>query len=202
MGASAILAAVRAVVPSVYGSARFRLLTGGSWGPGGGTTCAFLCAWCLYFAGCRDPRIVNYEAPATGLRFHVSEGISRLIDGARTLGALDTTAARFRPLPGDFLFLTEGPPHTEHVEVFLGFTKSGAWRVAAAGQTDPKTGRQCAIVKTRTRRGSQLTTAAGGRTLAAVIRTRRLPYAAAPLGGGSALVPLLFLAALGVAALE
>jgi hypothetical protein len=188
------------VVPSDYGDERFARLTGGSWHPGGGTTCAFLGAFVLFGLGCRDPQIVNYEAPTEGVRFHVSEGVSRLVSGAKALGAWRPGVEGVRA--GDALFLSNGPPLSEHIAIYVeGSTSGGAWRTADAGQRNGA-GQQCARFVNRTFNAGAgtLSSLAGPKVVQGYVCLDAIPTTAAPLVGGGGLGWLALLAALGAGA--
>ena len=107
-------------------------MTNGAFTPGYGTTCGFLCSYLLYRLGCRDGRIVNRRDDEAGLVYHPGENISRLVNGARALGAWRSGPLGIRP--GDIYLLSRGEPSSEHVGVFLG-SASGTWWTADAGQT-------------------------------------------------------------------
>lgn len=102
---------------------------------GGGTTCGFLVHWLLFKLGYRNAHVVNRHEPEAGLKYVDGANISRVWCGGHP------PFQRFKmgtlPEKGDILFLSNGPPNTEHVEVFLGTDQREDglyWRAAAGGQ--------------------------------------------------------------------
>lgn len=55
---AAVLRVVDYFVPSDHGDERFAEMLDGHWAPGAGTTCTYLPAAALYYAGAREPRLV------------------------------------------------------------------------------------------------------------------------------------------------
>jgi hypothetical protein len=148
-------------VPSDWGDERFAEMVAGHWAPGAGTTCTYLPAAALYLAGCRDDRLVNHDDDEGRTAFTVAAGVSKLVQGARALGAWVDDAPGREPKEGDVAFISNGPPLTEHVELVL---DPAVWRAASAGQTNGR-GEQAARIVTREiddRRGE-----GGGRLLSA-----------------------------------
>lgn len=138
---SAALALIAQYVPSDYGDPKFAEIINGSWAPGYGTTCGYLTSWLLWRLGCADAQIVNRNEPAQGLAYHTAQNISRLVAGAKALGAYRTSGT---PRPGDLYFVYVDPPVVtasgakdwrNHVGVVLRVSDDGAtWHTADAGQ--------------------------------------------------------------------
>jgi len=142
------LAIVSSVVPSDYGDTKFSTLIGNMYTERqrAGSTCGFLTSYLLFQLGCRSPLIVNRNDPASGLTYKIGANVSRLVGGAKSLGA-------WRPGPmgirhGDIYFISNGPPETEHVGVYLGAPDGAHWDTADAGQTNSG-GHQAARYVTR-----------------------------------------------------
>ncbi len=167
------LAIVASVVPSDWGDARFARILGGRYTPGYGTTCGYLTSYVLYELGCREALIVNRDDPASGLTYHVGENVSRLVSGAKALGAWREGPGGMRP--GDMYFITNGPPESEHVGILVR-ADGRAWTTADAGQRNPK-GEQAARYVSRAFDGKSLTSAGGGlpRALAGYVDIDALP---------------------------
>ncbi len=222
------LALLALVVPSDWGSAAFASIVDGHYSPGFGTTCAYLIAWLLWALGCRDAAIVNRDDAASGLRYRVGEGVSRVVNGAKALGAWRDGCAGIKP--GDPFFLSLGPAITEHLAVFVARGSRGgvsAWRSADAGQrrtaladvtVDPEAdgfldafdgealagetaSDQCARYVVRDFDGSRLRTVNGWKPIVGYVDLDALPFAAPAMGDpdGPPWAFLLFLA-LGLAA--
>jgi len=172
---------VDAVVPSDIGDAKFTEIIGDppmyTEGPNAGTTCGFLASYLLFELGVRDPRIVNRNDPESGLQYHISENISRLISGAKALGAWRDGPHGIKP--GDIFFISNGPSPTEHVGVFRGQPDAGHWDTADAGQTN-SAGRQAARFQTRTFDGTNLGTLNGQKKIQGYVDIDALPIAVRP----------------------
>lgn len=125
-------------VPSTTGDASFSEIAK-DYG-GAGTTCGYLCHWLMWRLGLRDPHIVNREEPDDGLHYVPGANISRIFNNKYFVHFKAGTV----PGNGDIVFLSNGPPDTEHV--FVSSNVDGnVWSGANAGQTDPKDGKQCSI---------------------------------------------------------
>lgn len=134
---------VDAYVPSDYGDANFSAIINGRWSPGGGTTCSYLPALCLYLAGCRAPELVNFDDVNGGTTWDVGAGISKLVQGARRLGCWVDDGPGREPSRMDVAFISNGPPLTEHVAVVV---DPSIWRDASAGQTNAQGNQAARIV--------------------------------------------------------
>jgi hypothetical protein len=169
---------VRSVVPSDWGEARFERMTGGRYTPGYGSTCGFLTSYLLWALGCRAPEIVNRDDPRWGLHYEAGANISRLVGGAKALGAWRDGPGGIRL--GDIYFITNeaGDPSSEHVGVFL-YAARGHWITADAGQRN-EVGEQSARYPTRPFDGRYLSGPGGGnpRVVRGYVDIEALPYAA------------------------
>lgn len=104
-----------------------------------GTTCGFLCHWLMWRLGVRDPSVVNRSEPSDGLKYIPGMNIAMIFRGGkapwRKMKAGDT------PEPGDVCLVSNGPPATEHVFVFVSqeVDANGAvfWNTADGGQLAP-----------------------------------------------------------------
>lgn len=134
-------------VPGDYGDARFEEMLNGRWTPGpkSGTTCGYLPGAGLFLAGARDDRLVNYDDPDGATAYKDAANISKIVQGARAVGAWVDDAPGREPKRGDIAFLSNGPSITEHVEIVRDPAEWSAW---AAGQTNDR-GEQAARVVTR-----------------------------------------------------
>lgn len=103
----------------------------GHWAPGAGTTCTYLPAAGLYYVGARERRLVNHDDELGSTAFEIGLGVSKLVQGARAVGAWVDHAPGREPKAGDIAFLSNGPPLTEHVEVVL---DPAVWKAATAGR--------------------------------------------------------------------
>lgn len=188
---SRALAIVAGVVPSNYRDARFQRIIGDLYveSPTSGTTCGYLASYLLYQLGCRAPQIVNRTDARWGLMYGIGENISRLVSGAKALGAWRVGARGIRA--GDIYFISNGPPASEHVGVFMGAPDPGHWRTADAGQRDAA-GHQAARYRVRAFDGVNLETPNGPKVVQGYVDIEALPYAA----GGAETGDLFFIAAL------
>jgi hypothetical protein len=187
----AVLRVADYFVPSDWGDDRFAELVAGHWTPGAGTTCTYLPAAALYLVGCRDERLVNHDDDQGRTAFTVAAGVSKLVQGARAIGAWVDDAPGREPQPGDVVFISNGPPLTEHVELVL---DPAEWRAASAGQSNAR-GEQAARVVTRQlddRRGeggprllsapSPLPVVGSWRKLQGWVDLDKVPWVEAPMG--------------------
>jgi len=170
------LAIVNEVVPSNYGDPKFTRIIDGMYteGPGAGTTCGFLASYLLFSLGCRAPEIINRNDPESGLKYQIGANISRLIGGAKALGAWRVGPAGIKP--GDILFLSNGPPATEHVGIFMRAPDALHWETADAGQTNAQ-GHQAARKVLRTFDGARLGTPNGTKTIQGYVDIEAVPRA-------------------------
>lgn len=141
---------------------------------GYGTTCGIFGAACFARAGA--PAVLINREPPEGSGFVPGQPISRLYQGAQTLGWLRVAGKDAIDLrPGD-LYCVHRPGATyqgkpvspEHVGVVLA-VKGEAIATADGGQTDTQ-GRQCATRNSRKLSGDQLSTVSGPARLAWWIR--------------------------------
>ncbi len=119
-----------------WGEALFAELINGRWQPGAGTTCAYLTAIVLYLLGARDFDLVNFDDPEGATKFefgNTRNGISKLVNGAKKLGAWVDDGPGREPARNDLVYMSAGTSASEHVEVFRGIDGS-TWEAAAAGQ--------------------------------------------------------------------
>lgn len=123
------------------------------------STCTHLCAWMLEILGYADPRVVNRNNVARRTTYAVGKGISRLYYGGIAAGVFKSWAAKKDLHRGDIIYVSDGSPSSEHVEIFLEEQeKDGVviWKAAAAGQLQPKTFRQQACYVYREFRNNKL----------------------------------------------
>lgn len=146
---------------------------------GGGTTCGFLVHWGMWRAGERRPNLVNRNEPADGLRYVDGANMSKFFRGGAAPFVRMSTGDV--PPPGSFLFLTNGPPNTEHLCVFeyQEVKDDGTvwWHTFDAGQTNGA-GKQCARKTSRQLASKQLVGAYRNRTVAGWIPPSGLLFAA------------------------
>lgn len=130
-------------VPSTTGDPRFAEIIK-NYG-GNGTTCGFLCHWLIWRLGCRDSTLVNRSEPADGLHYVDGANISRIFNTHYFVHY----KVGMVPSKCDILFLSNGPPSSEHVlvssEVDDVYSDPPIWTGANAGQRDKLTGKQCAF---------------------------------------------------------
>lgn len=169
------------VIPCAQGDARFALLTNGDWAQGFGTTCGYLPMFLLWALGCRDPRILNRADDAWGLKYTAGANISRLVSGAKALGAWRTGGT---PRLGDPCYFNTGGTSGagEHVNCFKETYSLGTttyWRTYDAGQT--LNGLQAGRVVDRARFGDGRFNFVGGpRQLVGFVDLDALSFAAPP----------------------
>ena len=139
---------------------------------GKGTTCGFLPAAVMYALGVRD-RIVNRSEPEAGLVYRPGSNISAIYNQGRHPSVL------YRPNmdvpPGSVLFISNGPPTTEHV-CYLWKIENGFWHTYDAGQQNSR-GQECMRANKRT----MIAGALGGRKLVSFIPPDNLKLSAEPL---------------------
>lgn len=146
---------------------------------GKGTTCGFLVHWALWRIRFLDPHITNRTEPDDGLKYHDGANISRVWNGGKP------PFKRFNrgdtPETGDIVFISNGPPLTEHVCIFLSSKTEGGvtrWTTADGGQYDPKTGKYTAMkFVTRVFDGRQLISPTSTRCIVGTIPVRSLTLA-------------------------
>lgn len=174
------------VVPSDYGDALFAKIIDGLYeeAPHAGTTCGFLASYLLYELGVRAPEIVNRNDEAWGLRYQIGGNISRLIAGAKALGAFRPGAEGIKP--GDIYFVSNGTSSSEHVGVFIRAIDGRHWQTADGGQTNGQ-GHQAARYVTRDFDGTHLGSPNGQKVIQGYIDIEALPLAAAPAEKGRGL---------------
>jgi hypothetical protein len=158
-----IVAAMLAHVPSDTGDGRFEEVIGDMYTGAG--TCGFLASFALSAGGICDPRILNRPETETGATYHLGENISRLVGGAKQLGAWIewSSTPPYGPSPGDILFLSGGKDENgnflEHVCVFQSEERDGSggvhWVTWDAGVTNAH-GQQSAAERTREVDGREL----------------------------------------------
>lgn len=124
--------------PSDYGDEAFTEILHGRWSPGGGTTCTY--PWHHFWAllGCRDDRLVNFDSADGYTRWVSAGGVSKIVQGAKAIGAWVDDAPGREPQRGDVCFLADSArtPASEHVSGAIdpGLRTPGIWTSADAGQ--------------------------------------------------------------------
>jgi hypothetical protein len=176
--------AIDMVVPCDEGDERFELMTNGSYAHGYGTTCGYLCHFQI---GCRDPSLVNWNDPASGLSYHVGQNISMIVNGAKKLDAWRSGPADIKPY--DIVF-TENyaggkGSGSEHVFIFVREENDGsAWHSADAGRRNAA-GNQAAEFVTRDKDGNKLLFLGGEwRNINGYVDLSAVPITAEPLQAG------------------
>lgn len=111
-------------VPCDQGDDTFEEMINGRWSPGYGTTCTYLTSAALHFAGCRDPRLVNWDDPQGRTSYRIGKGIEVLFFGGRAVGCWVDDAPGLEPQRGDIVYQSNGTPKSEHVEIFWGISGS------------------------------------------------------------------------------
>lgn len=106
-----IIQACLYLLPCDDGDEAFRWITK-DWGRKG-TTCGFLVAACMWLVGVRS-KIVNRDADGT--KYTVGGNVSRVFNGGRH--PFTFHKGDMRPEPGAVVFISNGPPNTEHVCIF------------------------------------------------------------------------------------
>ena len=164
-------------VPSDTGEERFSEIAVDY--AGGGTTCGFLCHWLFWRLGCRHVPLVNRTDASFGLRYSIGKNISKI-----RYGGVFTTADAAKkkgiegPKPGDVLFVSNGPPGTEHVMVLKSIQETPqVWTTFDAGQRNEKN-QQCARICSRAFKDGKLTFRDGPRTLVGWVSLEDLPLTA------------------------
>jgi len=164
-------------VPSTTGDDKFAEIAkdyGGS-----GTTCGYLCHWLMWRMGCRDPKMVNRDEPSDGLHYVPGANISRIFANPHFVHY--KPGLGMTPDNGDIVFLSDGPPDTEHVYVSTGVddTKDPPiWSGANAGQRDKTTGKQCSIFIDRTFSHDSLLYSGGSKKIVGWVDISQLPFTA------------------------
>lgn len=124
-------------VPFVQGDSKFAEVCKDF--TGSGTTCGFLCHWLMWRLGCRDPKIVNRSDSESGLKYHIGMNIAMIFRG----GGKPWVPMKLgmTPSTGDVCLVSNGPPSTEHVFVFISQEVDASgnvfWNTADGGQLDP-----------------------------------------------------------------
>lgn len=157
-------------VPSRYDDPKFQEIINGDYG--GGTTCGFLAHWLMWRLGCRVRGLVNRTEPDGGLNYVNSKNVARI-----RWNNYFKVYKGGTPLPGDIVFVSNGPPATEHILLFLK-NEDGVWTSADAGQPDPIDGRQCALIRERTLQGGKLVSSYSSRQIQGWIPIDTLPLTA------------------------
>lgn len=129
-------------VPSNYDDPAFQEIINGDYG-GGGTTCGFLAHWLMWRLGCRVNGLVNRTDPDGGLSYVNGKNVARI-----RWNSYFQVYKGGTPLPGDIVFISNGPPATEHILIFLK-SEGGVWTSADAGQTNAEDGKQYAAIRER-----------------------------------------------------
>lgn len=139
---------------------------------GKGTTCGFLAHFVLYAIGYRGP-ILNRTVPDAGIKYMPGANISRIYNLGRAPFHRYSTGTA--PQLGDIVFLSDGPPNSEHVLVFTEQVRRGSkvfWRSADGGQE-----RNCMKMRERELVGRTLS----GRGVMGWIAIRELRLTAEPI---------------------
>lgn len=162
-------------VPSTTGDPRFSEIAKDYGGVG--TTCGYLCHWLMWRLGVRDPKMVNRSEPEDGLHYAVGMNISRIFNNPHFVRYEQGKS----PGDGDIVFISNGPPATEHVLVSVGVDDSQdppIWSGANAGQRDPATGSQCSVLIDRTMSKGILLYNGVGKKVVGWIDISKLPFTA------------------------
>lgn len=123
------------MVPNDTGDEKFKFIAKDFGGKG--TTCGFLPHALMYVLGCRDPKQVNRTEP--GLKYIPGWNLRQIWNAGRA--PFKRFSLGSKPEPGDIVYVSNGPPNTEHVFVFLGAViENGVtyWLSADGGQRNTK----------------------------------------------------------------
>jgi len=125
-----IIQACIALTPCDQGDDCFKWIAK-DWG-GVGTTCGYFASAVMWLVGVRG-RIVNRSD--AGCRYVVGANVSAIFNAGRYPFTFHK-AGRTYP-PGTILFLSEGPPKTEHL-VVMAETDGSTWSIYQGGGQGPK----------------------------------------------------------------
>jgi hypothetical protein len=128
------------------------------------STCGFLVMWLLEILGYDNPEVINRDNVARRTNYATGKNISRIWYGGMRAGIFAAWQSKKDLHRGDIIYISDGSPASEHVEIFLeeDTTKTPlkpggvVWKMAAAGQLQPKTFRQCACYVYRTFKDGKL----------------------------------------------
>lgn len=180
-----IAALVQSYVGHSKGSPQFEEVTQGRNSWAGYSACGDLWNFVLYRMGCRDPAIVNRNAPPE-LKWRVTENLSRPIAGAQAAGAWVPFKPGLVPQVGDLVLIGKYPNELEHALVHLG-AQGSKWLSGDYGQVDAS-GQPSSKTVLRDQVGDKL----GSRALIGWINIDKIPrQAGASLPGGSSKKSLL-----------
>lgn len=147
------------------------------------STCGFVAFWLGYRLGCRDLTWLNRDLPETTTYEYINGlNMSKFDGGGRKAGYVINWDRGASPELCDMLFLSNGPPKTEHVCVWLGERYEGTkvfWNTADGGQIDANND-QCAKLVEREliHERSCLMTVNGPKKIIAVLKLNRLKLTA------------------------
>jgi hypothetical protein len=131
-----ILQACLYLLPCDDGDEAFEWITK-DWG-GGGTTCGFLPSALMWLVGVRS-ELCNRTDPAYKMRYVDGANMARIFNRGRHPFTLHKTGATYPP--GTILFVSNGPPITEHVCV-LDSIEGDKWTVYEGGKKN-RAGKEC-----------------------------------------------------------
>jgi len=154
-----------ALTPCDQGDEAFRWICK-DWG-GVGTTCGYFASAVMWLAGVRG-RIVNRSDE--GCKYVVGANVSAIFNGGRFPFTLHAPGISYPP--GSILFVSEGPPKTEHLMV-LGACEGMKWTIYQGGGVGPK-GEAMRMKDLRFDGGKEV----GGRTLVGAIQPQHMPVMA------------------------
>jgi len=134
-------------VPSDYGDAKFKVICR-DFVKGYGTCCGFVPHWALFEAGCRM-KFISRTEPEAGITYRVGRNINLLWNNGNP--PFKRFVRGTTPPPGATVYVSNGPPNTEHVFIFEEAVTDDQgkvwWKGFHGGQTNPKTGEQCIRAK-------------------------------------------------------
>lgn len=142
---------------------------------GKGTTCGFLVHWLLWRIRYLNASITNRTEKEDGLKYVSGANISRVFNSGRAPFRMYKKGTT--PSPGDICFVSNGPPITEHVFVFLREEiKDGKkyWVIGEGGQKNDE-GQECMRINTKPWDGTFITGKTGPKKLMGWIPIRELP---------------------------
>lgn len=134
-------------IPCNYGDQKFKVICK-DYVKGYGTCCGFVPHWAFFEAGCRM-KFVNRSEPEAGVRYRNGLNINLLWNNSNP--PFKRFVRGTTPPRGATVYVSNGPPNTEHVFIFdEAITDAQGkvwWKGFHGGQTNPETGEQCIRAK-------------------------------------------------------
>lgn len=168
-------AVIQQYVPAKQGSPEWKLVCQDFGGVG--TTCGYLAAFVLYALGYRGP-LMNRNVPEDGIKYRPGSNVSAIWNAGRP--PFRRMSSGDVPELGDIVFISNGPPITEHILIFMQqVVRDGKvyWRSGDGGQL----GNALELCERELREGKILGPPGKGRTVMGWIPLKSLTYTAEPL---------------------